>query len=213
MPPPWAPRSAANHAATASGARAHQPTARWRADIVKGLAPGIVRRGSPPARSRGSPGRVPLWFFLAFVLYVTTQILFGLKPARERPLARRRGPLRRGTLIGGLSGLAGVGGAMISVPFMSLWGVPFKAAIGTSAAISFVVRPRDRGLHGRGSPRCPLSRLDGGLRLPARPPGHPSRASSSPPGPRLAHRLPVGLLKKAFAVFLLALAVKLITAL
>ena len=51
----------------------------------------------------------------------------------------RAGLFGVGALIGGLSGLAGVGGAMISVPFMTMWGVPFQSAIGTSAAISFVV--------------------------------------------------------------------------
>src|SRR5205814_5005468 len=44
-----------------------------------------------------------------------------------------------GVAIGALSGLAGVGGAMLSVPFMLYCNVSFRHAIGTSAAVSLVV--------------------------------------------------------------------------
>jgi uncharacterized protein len=202
--------------ATASGAWAHHAHGAVRADIVKGLAPGIVAAGlAAGAIARLAPVAFLKWFFLAFVLYVTTQILFGLKPARERPLPGRAGLFGVGTLIGGLSGLAGVGGAMISVPFMSLWGVPFKAAIGTSAAISFVVAAAGTvGYMAAGAtvPALPAWTV-GYVYLPALLGISVTSVFVAPWGARLAHRLPVGLLKKAFAVFLLTLAVKLITAL
>ena len=127
----------------------------------------------------------------------------------------RAGLFGVGALIGGFSGLAGVGGAMISVPFMTMWGVPFRSAIGTSAAIGFVVAVSGTaGYVAAGLTVPELPRLDPGLRVPSRAPGHlgDERAHGAR-GARLAHRLPVAILKKAFAVFLLALAVKLITAL
>jgi uncharacterized membrane protein YfcA len=155
------------------------------------------------------------YFFLAFVIYVTAQILFGQGPRAARPLPGRAGLFGVGALIGGLSGLAGVGGAMISVPFMTMWGVPFRTAIGTSAAISLVVAVAGT-----------AGFVAAGLAVPDRPPwtvGYVylpallgisvTSVFAAPWGARLAHRLPVGHLKKAFALFLLALAVKLITAL
>jgi len=101
------------------------------------------------------------------------------------------------------------------VPFMSLWGVPFKAAIGTSAAISFVVAAAGTvGYMAAGAtvPGLPAWTV-GYVYLPALLGISVTSVFVAPWGARLAHRLPVGLLKKAFAVFLLALAVKLITAL
>ncbi len=202
--------------ATASGARAHHRHGAVRGDIVRGLAPGIVAAGlGAGAIARAAPVAFLKWFFLAFVFYVTAQILFGLKPKHERPLPGRAGLFGVGTLIGGLSGLAGVGGAMISVPFMTLWGVPFKSAIGTSAAISFVVAIAGTvgfvaaGLTVPGLPAWTV----GYVYLPALVGISVTSVFVAPLGARLAHRLPVATLKKAFAVFLLALGVKLITSL
>ncbi|HEX4943294.1 MAG TPA: sulfite exporter TauE/SafE family protein [Usitatibacteraceae bacterium] len=203
-------------AATASGARAHQAHGAVRGDIVKGLAPGIAAAGlAAGAIARVVSVAFLKYFFLAFMFYVTTQILFGLKPARARPVPGRLGLFGVGALIGGLSGLAGVGGAMISVPFMTAWGVPFKSAIGTSAAISFVVAVAGTiGYVAAGLtvPSLPAWTV-GYVYLPALLGISVTSVFVAPWGARVAHRLPVGHLKKAFAVFLLALAVKLITAL
>jgi uncharacterized membrane protein YfcA len=202
--------------ATASGAREHHLHGAVRLDIVKGLAPGIAVAGiAAGAIARVVPVAFLKVFFLAFVVYVTFQILFGLKPSRVRPLPGSGGLFGVGALIGGLSGLAGVGGAMISVPFMTRWGVPFRSAIGTSAAISFVVAVAGTmgyvvaGLTERSLPAWTL----GYVYVPALLGISVTSVFVAPWGARLAHRLPVAHLKKAFAVFLLALAVKLSLAL
>lgn len=107
---------------------------------MRALAPGIALAGVAAGTiARAAPVAFLKVFFLAFVCYVTLQMLFGLKPTRVRPMPGTAGLVGAGALIGGMSGLVGVGGAMISVPFMTMWGVPFHVAIGTSAAISFVV--------------------------------------------------------------------------
>ncbi|PWB66995.1 MAG: hypothetical protein C3F16_00900, partial [Betaproteobacteria bacterium] len=95
------------------------------------------------------------------------------------------------------------------------WGVPFKTAIGTSAAISLVVAVAGTAgfvAAGMGAPDLPAWTV-GYVYLPALLGISVTSVFVAPWGARLAHRLPVGLLKKAFAVFLLALAVKLIAAL
>ena len=203
-------------AATASGARTHHQHGAVRGDIVRGLAPGIAAAGlAAGAIARMAPVAFLKYFFLAFVFYVTSQILFGLKPSRVRPIPGRAGLFGVGALIGGLSGLAGVGGAMISVPFMTMWGVPFKSAIGTSAAISFVVAAA--GTIGYIAAGLTVPSLPdwtvGYVYLPALLGISVTSVFVAPWGARLAHRLPVGHLKKAFAVFLLALATKLIVSL
>jgi len=202
--------------ATASGTRAHHQHGAVRADIVKALAPGIAVAGlAAGAIARAAPVTFLKVFFLGFVCYVTAQILFGMKPSRARPMPGRAGLFGAGALIGGLSGLAGVGGAMISVPFMTLWGVPFHTAIGTSAAISLVVAVAGTAgfaLAGLGVPALPPWSV-GYVYLPALLGISLTSVFVAPWGARLAHRLPVPALKKAFAVFLLALAVKLFASL
>jgi len=203
-------------AATASGARAHHAHGAVRGDIVRALAPGITAAGlAAGAIARVSPVAFLKYFFLAFMCYVTLQILFGLKPGRAQPLPGRAGLFAVGALVGGLSGLAGVGGAMVSVPFMTMWGVPFHVAIGTSTAISFVVAVAGTAGYvaaGLTVPALPAWSV-GYVYLPALLGISVTSVFVAPWGARLAHRLPVVQLKKAFAVFLLALTVKLIASL
>jgi len=105
--------------ATASSARAHLAHKAVRTDVVRGLAPGIVLAGLMAGTlARLLPTALLKGFFLLFVVYITYTILFGLKPRTTRPLPGGTGLFGVGLLVGGLSGLAGVGGAMISMPFM-----------------------------------------------------------------------------------------------
>lgn len=202
--------------ATASGAREHHAHGAVRLDIVRGVAPGVVAAGlAAGAVARVASVAFLKYFFLVFMLYVTAHILFGRPPAKSRPMPGRPGLFGVGALIGGFSGLAGVGGAMISVPFMTMWGVPFKSAIGTSAAIGSVVAVSGTVGYvaaGLTEPSLPEWTL-GYVYLPALLGISLTSALTAPLGARLAHRLPVGHLKKAFALFLLALATKLIVSL
>lgn len=202
--------------ATASGAREHLAHGAVRLDIVKGLAPGIALAGlAAGAIARLAPVALLKYFFLAFVCYVTFSILAGVKPKSSRPLPGLAGLFGVGSLVGGLSGLAGVGGAMISIPFMTWWGVPFRTAVGTSAAISFVVAVAGTigyvvaGWTEAGLPPWTI----GYVYVPALVGISVTSVFVAPLGARLAHRLPVNVLKKVFALFLLGLAVKLIASL
>jgi uncharacterized membrane protein YfcA len=198
--------------ATASGAREHHAHGAVRWDLVKALAPGIVTA----ALGAGFIARaLPLaWlkvFFTLFMFYVTWQIVFGLKPAATRALPGKPGLFAMGTLIGGASGLAGVGGAMLSVPFLAWCAVPFPVAIGTSAAIGFVVAAAGTVGYiaaGMGDPALPAGAV-GYVYLPAWFGISVTSVLAAPYGARLTHRLPVATLKKVFACFILALTVKL----
>lgn len=202
--------------ASASSAREHQRHGAVRGDIVRSVAPGIALAGLAAGTiARSTPVAFLKYFFLAFVFYVTAQILFGLKPSGERPMPGRAGLVAVGVLIGGVSGLVGVGGAMIALPFMTFWGIAFHSAVGTSAAISLVVAVAGTlGYVGAGLTVASLPPWTAGyVYLPALLGISVTSVFVAPWGARLAHRLPVGHLKKAFALFLLALAVKLISSL
>ena len=198
--------------ATASATRAHHRHGAVRRDIVKRLAPGIVIAGlASGVVARALPLMFLKVFFLCFMGYVAYQIIFGLKP---RPGHKMPGPVGTtlvGFAIGGLSALAGVGGAMLSVPFMMYCNVQIHGAIATSAAISFVVSVAGAlGFIGAGfgEPGLPPGSI-GYVYLPAFVGISLTSIFLAPVGARVAHRMPVGKLKKVFAFFLLVLAAKL----
>ncbi len=198
--------------ATASGTRAHHHHGAVRWDIVKGLAPGIAVAGlAAGAIARAVPIAFLKGFFLCFMAYVAYQIIFGLKPKPGHKLPGWIGMAAVGTAIGGLSSLAGVGGAMLSVPFMMYCNVSFLHAIGTSAAISLVVAVAGSVgfiLAGVGEPGLPPGSL-GYVYVPAFLGISLTSIFFAPIGAKVAHRMPVDRLKKVFALFLLILAAKL----
>jgi len=197
---------------TASATRAHHKIGAVRWDVVKMLAPGIAIAGlASGVIARALPLMFLKVFFLCFMGYVAYQIIFGLKPKPGHDLPGPLGTAAVGLGIGGLSALAGVGGAMLSVPFMMYCNVGFHQAIATSAAISFVVSVAGAiGFVGAGfgEPGLPPNSI-GYVYLPAFIGISLTSIFLAPLGARVAHRMPVATLKKIFALFLLVLAGKL----
>ena len=198
--------------ATASSTRAHHRHGAVRWEIVRGLAPGIVIAGLAAGFvARALPLAFIKIFFLCFMGYVAYQIIFGLKPKATHALPGRGAMSLVGFAIGALSGLAGVGGAMLSVPFMLYCNVSFHHAIGTSAAVSLVVSAAGAigfVLAGLAEPGLPPWSV-GYVYLPALVGISATSIFLAPVGAKAAHRLPVATLRKIFALFLLALAIKL----
>jgi len=198
--------------ATASGTLEHHRHGAVRWDLVKALAPGIAVAGiAAGVIARAAPVAFLKVFFLCFMAYVAYQIVFGLKPRPGHALPGPLGTAAVGLAIGGLSALAGVGGAMLSVPFMMYCNVPFHHAIGTSAAVSLVVAIAGAAgfvAAGLGEPGLPPGSV-GYVYVPAFLGISLTSIFLAPLGAKAAHRLPVGLLRKVFALFLLALAARL----
>jgi uncharacterized protein len=149
----------------------------------------------------------------ACLLVVAAQM--GLLPERItlRPdLPTGWGRRSVGTLIGGLSAMMGVGGGSLGGMTMVLCGRPihqavatasgFGLAIGAAAALGFAVF----GWGAEGRP--PLSL--GYVNIPAAAIMGLLTALTAPIGARLAHRLNRRVLKKAFAVYLLATAISVV---
>jgi len=116
-----------------------------------------------------------------------------------------------GVLIGTISAMLGIGGGVLVVPTLTYFRVSIKRAIGTAAACSFLITIigalsyivfgwKD---HANGS-------SFGFIYLPAFIPLTISALAFSPFGVKLAHNLPVRMLKKTFAVLLVIVGIVLL---
>lgn len=151
-------------------------------------------------------------FFAFFILYVALQMFVSLKPKPSRELPATMGIVAAGTVIGGLSSLVAIGGGILTVPFLTWCNVRVQNAIGTSAAVGVPIAVGGsvgyiwNGLHAEGLPPGSL----GFIYLPALLYVMSASIVTAPAGARLAHRLPVDLLKRLFAVLLVVLAAKML---
>ncbi|NLX18674.1 MAG: sulfite exporter TauE/SafE family protein [Desulfobulbus sp.] len=151
-------------------------------------------------------------FFCVFLYAVATQMILNKKPKSTRELPGKTGMFGVGSIIGVVSALVGIGGGSLSVPFMIWCNVPAHRAIGTSAAIGFPIAVAGavgyivNNLQGSGLPAYSL----GYVYLPALIAIVCFSVLTAPLGARLAHALPVDKLKKIFALFLYAVATRLI---
>lgn len=149
-------------------------------------------------------------FFVVFLLVVAVQMLLDMRPKPSRQLPGRAGMFGAGAGIGLISSLVGIGGGTMSVPFLIWCNLPMRTAIGTSAAIGFPIALAGAAgylVNGWHAPALPAGCL-GFVYLPALVGVAAASVLTAPLGARLAHRLPVKPLKRGFAVFLLAVAVR-----
>ena len=196
-----------------SSMRAHHQHGGVRWDVFRGMAPGLVAGtllGSLFA-SRVATDLLAI-SFTAIVYWAALQMLLDLKPKASRQLPGVGGLLGVGGLIGGVSSLVAAGGGFMSVPFMALCNVPIRQAVGTSAALGFPIAAAGvigyiaGGWHVAGLPGPNL----GFVYLPAFLGVVVSTIFMAPVGARLAHRLPVKQLKRAFGAMLALLATKML---
>jgi uncharacterized membrane protein YfcA len=120
--------------------------------------------------------------------------------------------LGMGSGVGFLSGLFGVGGGSMSVPFLTWCRVAVRQAIATSAAIGLpIAGSASVGyiVAGWGDPRLPPWSL-GYVMLPAFVGIVIASTLAAPFGARLAHRLPETTLRRIFALFVAILGVRML---
>lgn len=151
-------------------------------------------------------------FFVIFVYYVAAQMLLDIRPKPSRQLPGLGGISAVGAGIGAISSLVGIGGGSMSVPFLVWCNSSMHHAVGTSAAIGFPIALAGTvgylvtGLSVSGLPAYSL----GYVYLPALCGIAAASFCTAPIGARLAHRLPVKLLKKIFAFLLIAIGTKML---
>ena len=151
--------------------------------------------------------------FVVFLYYMAVQFLLDRQPKAGRTLPGPGGMFGVGLVIGIVSAFVGIGGGTLSVPFMIYCNLPVHTAIGTSAAIGLPIAIAGavgyivNGLHAANLPPWTL----GFVYLPALAAIVGCSVFTAPLGARLAHSLPVGHLKRVFAVLLLVMGTKLLT--
>lgn len=183
----------------------------WR--VVGNITPGILLGTVFGALLAASIPTLGLGIFFAlFVYFVAAQILLDKRPHASRQLPGMQGMTAVGTFTGWISSLVSIGGGTVIVPFLVWCNVPLRNAIGTSAAIGFPVAVGGTLGYiftGMNIPALPDHTL-GFVYLPALLWVALASITTAPLGAKATHHMKIGLLRKLFAVLLIALATKLL---
>lgn len=197
-----------------SSMRAHHAQGHVLWPVVRSMAPGIVL--GTFATSFLAAQSKPLYLaliFASFMAYVAIQMFVNKKPKPSRSVVGKSGLFSAGLGIGGISALVSIGGGSLTVPFLHWQNVSIKKAIGTSAAVGFPISLAGSlgyVIHGWSAP-VTVEFAYGYVYLPAVILISIPSFLMAPVGARLASRLPVATLKKAFAILLAALSLKMLS--
>ncbi|MCK5522672.1 MAG: sulfite exporter TauE/SafE family protein [Thiomargarita sp.] len=149
--------------------------------------------------------------FALFILFVSVQLSLSTQPASYRQLPNDLAISIMGTIIGSISALVGIGGGSLTVPFLLACHVPIRNAIGTSAACGFPIAISGTiGFIITGWEITELPALTGYIYWPAVLAIVPTSLLFAQLGAKLAHTVPVNILKKFFAVFLAVVGLKML---
>lgn len=198
-----------------SSVRAHHRRGAVLWPAVQRLAPGIVLGVALGAQLvERLPTASLRTVFAAFVLLAAVQMGFSLLPEACRALPGRLGTAGAGALIGGVSAIVGIGGGTLTVPFLLWCSVSLRQAVATSAACGLPIAAAGAlafAWTGYGNAALPVHAL-GYVYLPATLGIALSSVVFAPLGARLAHRLPVPVLKRFFALFLALVGLRMLLA-
>jgi len=151
-------------------------------------------------------------FFGVFELIVAVQMAMNIKPAPHRQLPNWLGTNSAGSGIGIISSIVGIGGGTLTVPFLVWCNTNMHKAIATSAACGLPIAVAGAiayTLTGLNEAILPVGAI-GYIYWPALIGIIVTSILFAPLGARLAHRLPVTMLKKVFAVLLAALGIRML---
>lgn len=194
-----------------SSARAHsrRGAVDWR--VALSMSPGIVTGtllGSLAA-SRAASGFLTV-FFALFLAGVCLQLFFSVAPRASRELPGKPMLAAAGGAIGGFSSLVGIGGGIMTVPYLLWHNVRIHRAIGTSAAVGFPIAIAGAtGYLASGWASAGLPEHSAGfIYLPALAGIAVASTAAAPLGATLAHHLPIAALKRVIAAMLLLVALR-----
>ena len=196
-----------------SSLRAHNAKGGVIWQVVKAMTPGIIV-GTFAATFLASflSSLYLAIFFALFMAYVSIQMFLNKKPKPGRQLAGNYGLMAAGSGIGAISALVSIGGGSLTVPFLTWQNIEVKKAIGTSAAIGFpisIAGTLGYLVNGWGSSST-QDFIFGFIYLPAVLLISIASFFTAPYGVKLAHKLPVPVLKKVFSVVLIILSIKML---
>lgn len=154
------------------------------------------------------PGDRLRFIFGLFELLVALQMGLNLKPAPHRGLPGQLGMSVTGGVIGAVSAVVGIGGGTMTVPFLAWCHVGLRQAVATSAACGLPIAIAGAAgflLSGWGGTGLPPG-SSGYLYWPAFAAIVTASMLFAPLGAHLTHTLPLGVIKRLFALLLLLLA-------
>lgn len=196
-----------------SSLRAHDRRGAVVWPAVRRLVPGVLVGGLlGAALADAMSNRLLQTTFGILVVIIALYIVLGYQPSAHRPLPRWPGFLAAGVCIGIVSALAGIGGGVMTVPFMLWCTTPMRSAVGTAAACTLPVAAAAAAgfvLMGWGLEDLPAL-ATGYVYWPAVLGIAVTSVLLAPVGARLAHTLPVARLRQAFAVLLVLVGLRMI---
>lgn len=151
-------------------------------------------------------------FFSCFMAFVALQMVLDRKPKPSRKIPAALALTGVGSGIGGISALVAIGGGTLTVPFLTWCNVALPVAIGTSAAVGLPIAFSGAigyWLNGLQAENLPAHTL-GFIYWPAVIAMASASFLTAPLGAKLAHTLPISLLKKCFALLLISLSAQML---
>lgn len=183
--------------------------------IVKQLSIGILFGAVLGALTADSLSGAGLQIVIGLsALMMAAQMGLGLKPKPSRALPNTPGMVAAGGGIGWASALFGIGGGSLSVPFLTWCNHPMQRSVATAAACGFpiaLVGALANAAVGWGNENLPTESV-GYIYWPALFGMVLTSVPCARLGAKLAHRLSAEKLKKLFAVMLVLVAIKFLTA-
>lgn len=150
-------------------------------------------------------------FFAMFTFFAATQLFRDRKPIQHKVPGKIEISLVS-LLIGVISALVSIGGGTLTVPYLAMRNVSVKQAIGTSAVLGFPIALASTVSYFQDAIRQATHAPDtfGLIYLPAVMLITPLSVLFAPAGVALTKRLPVKILKRIFAVFLMGISIHLL---
>lgn len=190
---------------------AHQRRGSVHWPVVRAMVPGILLGALASAwlAKQMSSSTLALVFGV-FVLLVAAQLLLGLQPAPHRQLPGAVGLGVTGSVIGLVSGLLGIGGGTLTVPFLLWHREDIRLAVGTAATIGLPIAVAGTlgfvvlGWHVAAQPGY----NSGFVYWPAVAAVVLASVPAAPLGARLAHYLRRAILQRLFALLLVIIGLK-----
>ena len=151
--------------------------------------------------------------FAVFELLVAVQMLSGARPSAHRSVPANSGMFGAGGVIGAISSVVGIGGGTMTVPFLLWCNVSIRKAVATSAACGLPIAIAGAsgyiiiGWNESGMPEW----SSGYIYWPAFAGVVLMSIFFAPLGAYLAHRLPVLVLKRVFALLLFVIGIRMLS--
>lgn len=196
-----------------SSARAHHAHGAVRWDAFKLLTIGVLMGAFFGGWSSQFVASKHLGMIFGILeMLIAINMLLAIKPNPSRQLPGVAGNTAAGSVIGSLSSLVGIGGGTLTTPYLVWNNISMHQAIATSTVVSLPVAIAGTiGYIVAGSGAEDLPAYSSGfIYWPAFFGIVLASYFTAPIGAKLAHKLPVKVLKRGFAVFLMALAIKML---